>query len=242
MRWPIFTGKWISWMRGWGNLSRGQPFWIWVWGSMRTLWITSLMIIGCLFRLCSSTSMSIYPSPALTVTDRLRVEPPQSSLHPSALPLPPYPHPQSQSGLVSSMASLSLCYRQDQAIPLPRLSQSPPPQMVHMNPSSGRKGHLERMKASSPYQQCKPLRKETHKKMWAQFQIRQYLDMNGLDGVVDHWGKYLDRYGWEVDHDVLGCCDSWSDHAILDYYQRSIYSPSHPLHICPDYSDYSCDS
>jgi len=34
--------------------------------------------------------------------------------------------------------------------------------------------------------------------MWAQFQIRQYLDMNGLDGVIDRWGKYLDRYGWEV--------------------------------------------
>jgi len=101
---------------------------------------------------------------------------------------------------------------------------------------------LERMQVSSPYQRCKPSKKETHKKMWAQFQIRQYLDMNGLDGVVDRWGKYLDRYGWEVDHDVLGCRDCWSDHGILDYCERSIYSPSHPLHICPDYSDCSCDS
>jgi len=67
-------------------------------------------------------------------------------------------------------------------------------------------------------------------------------DMNGVDGVVDQWGKYLDRYGWEVDHEVLGCCDCWSDHSILEYCERSIYSPSHPLHICPDYSDCSCDS
>jgi len=200
------------------------------------------MIIGSPFRSCSSTCMNIYPSPALTVPGELRVELPQSSLPPSALPYPPSPRLQSQCALESSMALLSLHHRQDLPVPLPRLSQSPPPPMGRMVPSSGRKGRLERMKASSPYQRCKPSRKETHKKMWAQFQIRQHLDMNGLDGVVDRWGKYLDCYGWEVDHDVLGCRDCWSNHGILDYCERSIYLPSHPLHICPDYSDCSCDS
>ena len=135
------------------------------------------MIIGSLFRSCLSTSMNVYPSPALTVSDRLRVELPQSSLPLNALPYPPSPHPQFQHDLESSMALLSLRHRRDLPVPLPHLSQSPPPPTGRSAPSSGRKGHLERMKGSSPYQQCKPSRKETHKKMWAQFQIRQYLDI-----------------------------------------------------------------
>ena len=47
-----------------------------------------------------------------------------------------------------------------------------------------------------------------------------------------HYHQCLE-YGWDLEHDVLGCSVCWVVDGLMRYCRSSVYHPDHSLHQCP---------
>ena len=165
-----------------------------------------------------------------------------STWQPNALPLPPPPaaapslsNVQLQS-LVQDLTALSLCRRMDQGIPLPSrpLSPIPPPSPTPPLPSppsseGGQSsfGHTQRGQRCHLTNPCWMMRMKVIQ------EVKQTIVHKGLAFAAQkHYNQCL-KYGWDLEHDVLGCSVCQVVDGLMHYCRSSVYHPEHSLHQCP---------
>ena len=165
-----------------------------------------------------------------------------STWQPNALPLPPPPAAAPSltdaqvQGLIQDLTSLSLRRRMDQGVPLPShpLSPVPPPSPTPPLPSppsseGGRSssGRIQRGQRCCPSNPCWMMR------MKAIQEVRWIIARKGLAFAArKHYHQCLE-YGWDLEHDVLGCSVCRVVDGVMRYCRLSVYHPDHSLHQCP---------
>ena len=190
----------------------------------------SLLIIGILSR-------PLYNIPGFTFPAHA-----PSTWQPNALPLPPPPAAAPSltdaqvQGLIQDLTSLSLRWRMDQGVPLPSrpLSPVPPPSPTPPLPSppsseGGRSssGHIRRG------QRCRPSNPRRMMRIKAIQEVKRTIVCKGLAFAArKHYHQCLE-YGWDLEHDVLGCSVCRVVDGLMRYCRSSVYHPDHSLHQCP---------
>ena len=191
---------------------------------------TSLLIIGVLCRLLYSIPGFTFPAHA------------PSTWQPNALPLPlppaavPSLSDAQIQNLVQDLTALSLHRRMDQGIPLPSRPSSPipPPSPTPPLPSPP---SSEGDRSSSIHtwhgQRCHPSNPRRMMRMKAIQEVKRTIVCRGLAFAArKHYGQCLE-YGWDLEHDVLGCSVCRMVDGVMRYCRSSMYHPDHSLHQCP---------
>ena len=64
-------------------------------------------------------------------------------------------------------------------------------------------------------------------------EVRWTIARKGLAFAAQkHYHQWLE-YGWDLEHDVLGCSVCWVVDGLMRYCRSSVYHPDHSLHQCP---------
>ena len=159
-----------------------------------------------------------------------------STWQPNALPLPLPPaaapslsNAQIQS-LVQDLTALSLRRRMDQGVPLPSRPLSPVPPLPSPPSSKGGQSSLGHTRHS---QRCHPLNPCRMMRMKAIQEVKRAIVCKGLAFAArKHYHQCLE-YGWDLEHDVLGCSVCQVVDGLMRYCRSSVYHPEHSLHQCP---------
>ena len=165
-----------------------------------------------------------------------------STWQPNALPLPPPPaaapslsNVQLQS-LVQDLTALSLRRRMDQGIPLPSHPSSPippPSPTPHLPSPPSSEGGRSSSGHTQCGQRCCPSNPRWMMRMKAIQEVRWTIVCKGLAFAArKHYHQCLE-YGWDLEHDILGCSVCQVVDGLMHYCRSSVYHPEHSLHQCP---------
>ena len=63
-------------------------------------------------------------------------------------------------------------------------------------------------------------------------EVRQTVAHKGLSFAAQKHYHQCEQYGWDLEHDVLGCCECKVVDRLMVYCRMSVYHANHPLHQC----------
>ena len=64
-------------------------------------------------------------------------------------------------------------------------------------------------------------------------EVKQTIVRKGLAFAVRKHHHQCLEYGWDLEHDVLGCSVCQVVDGLMCYCRSSVYHPAHSLHQCP---------
>ena len=165
-----------------------------------------------------------------------------STWQPNALPLPPPPAAAPSlsdiqlQGLIQDLTSLSLRRRMDQGMPLPSCPSSPVPPPSPTPPLPSPPSSEGGWSLSGPThhgQCCCPLNPRQMMRMKAIQEVKRTIVRKGLAFAVQKHYRQCLEYGWDLEHDFLGCSVCRVVDGLMRYCRSNVYHPDHSLHQCP---------